>query len=319
MSSRRRTLWLWITSGVVAIIFTVAVLVGWTLIFTRHYVMATELRLEDLGAGYWTLLTLGCLLLMTVIGTIVAFVIANVRKTIHMQQQTAFIDSVTHELRSPLASLMLAVDTIERRDLEGPIKTRFLRSMRSDLARLQGFIEHVLEAGRLEHGKRDLALEPVNLPELLAESVAEVSERCGKEAEQITQRVADELKEGAVAVDSVALRTIICNLLENAIKYSPQDRVEIAVSARCDGGDLLVEVSDRGIGIPQRQLRKVFQRFYRIDRDGKRRVRGTGLGLYVVAALTRRLGGSVAASSPGEDEGATFSVRLPLERQEARA
>ncbi len=301
--------------AVLAICFTIAVLVAWCIIFTQFYVVATETQtIPDLGVGYWLILSAGCLFLVLIIVALILFLVANLRQALLVQHQSTFIDSVTHELKSPLASLSLCLETMESRDLTPELQARFITMMKHDVERLRDFIEHILEAGRLEHNEREIGQEPVALPELVARCLAQIQKRhtIPEDAIRVTLQFND--PERQIVTDPLALEIVLLNLLDNAVKYSEAGQVKVDLSARDDGEWMTFQVVDRGIGIPKKHLKKVFRRFHRVERDDKPKVKGTGLGLYVVASLVQRLGGRITASSEGADSGATFTVRLPIRR-----
>lgn len=307
--SRRTNVAFPIVFAALGILFITTILVAWNIMFTQYFVLAKEETAADLGTGYWFILAIGDLLLLMVVVIVVLFMVSGIRHVRYRHRQDTFIDSVTHELKSPLAGLRLGVDTLDRRELTRDEKTKFLTMMRDDVDRLQRFIEQLLEAGRLAHGERAIEVEPVNLGQLL--------EQCADKA-----RLRHELTDDAVIVDlecpdgdrvdtdPAALETIVMNLLDNAVKYSPE-RVLVTVSVRPKGHGVVIEVCDEGIGIAAKQLKKVFQRFHRVRRAAAA-ARGTGLGLFVVQELVRELGGSVSASSEGEGKGSCFHVVLPL-------
>jgi signal transduction histidine kinase len=312
---RSRPLWVPILIGVIAILFTIGVLVGWNIIFTSYYVLATRTQaMPDLGVGYWFILSVGSLFLVAVVVTLLLFLIGNVRQTLYVNQQKTFIDSVTHELKSPLASLLLSLETIETRELTPQMQAKFLGMMKKDVHRLRTFIEHVLDAGRLEHGKRELLFEAADCTALIEECAQRIRLQHDLQPEAIrveTQRAPTR----AILTDRVALETIVLNLIDNAAKYSKAPtRIVVGISAQ--DGRMRIVVSDQGIGMARTDLKRVFKRFYRVDKKGSS-PRGTGLGLYLVEALTRRMGGRVTASSEGEGRGSTFTVDLPLRFAEA--
>jgi signal transduction histidine kinase len=179
--------------------------------------------------------------------------------------------------------------------------------MRADVERLRAFIDHVLIAGRLEHQDLPPALVVTELGPLVARCVDDVCRRHGVPA--LAVRV--ELEVERVRTDPVALDVIVSNLLDNAVKYGgPEPRVVVRCAAV--GGWLAIEVQDRGVGLARADLGKVFRRFFRVEREGQPRVRGTGLGLYVADQLARKLGGTIRATSEGPGRGATFRLELPL-------
>lgn len=297
-----------IVAGVIASIFTVAILVGWSIIFPFYYILASETQTADLGVGYWLVLSVGCALLVAIIVILIVFIVAHVRQTLYVRRVNTFIDSVTHELNSPLASIRLGLETLEMREVPPEVRRKLLKMMKADVDRLGSFIKLVLEAGRLEHGERGIELMPTDVCEVVGACVAATASRYEVEpaAFQVHCQLPADLRP---MLDPVAIEVVVLNLLSNAVKYSA-GRLDVRVTVTRAGEWLAIAVEDSGIGIPQGKLKKVFRRFYRVDLAT--RVKGTGLGLYLVQKLIEQLGGEVSVSSDGEGMGATFVVRVPM-------
>lgn len=313
MANRRPPLLFPILVGSFAIALAITVLVGWSIIFTKYYIVATDNDVAELGAGYWVILAGGCVFLALVIAALVLFLVANIRQSLYVRRQDTFIDSVTHELKTPLASIRLALDTMALRELRPAQQARFLGMMDQDVDRLQAFIEHVLEAGRLEHGRRQFVSEPVSVVTIVERVLSVIGKRHRLSEGDIEVKLALTEASESMYSDPMALDIILHNLIDNAIKYS-HGKPEVVVCVRDDGEVLEMVVSDQGAGIPAKQLKKVFRRFHRVQADGQRQVPGTGLGLYVVKFLVGRLGGKIEAHSDGLDCGSTFRVELPIQQ-----
>lgn len=312
-------LWVPILWGVLAISFTLAILVGWSILFTYYYTLHTRIhRVPDLGVGYWFLLALGCLFLVAIIVAVIFLLIGNIRKTLDIRHQNVFLDGVTHEFKSPLASIRLCLETMEMRSLSPDLQKRFVQMMMKDVERLSTFVEHILGASRIEHGAWGMQKNPVILQEIVSRSIQAVRGRYEKNFPEIDR--VDRLGTAPTVLytDPLALETILINLLDNAIKYSP-DPAHVIVYLEKHESSVCITVEDQGIGIPKRFLKRIFQRFYRIPREQTPMPRGTGLGLYVVASLVRRLGGSIQAQSKGEGQGSRFLVDLPCQTTPAQA
>ena len=291
--------------AVLGIAFTTTILVAWNIILTKYFVLTEESQTGDLGVGFWFILAIGDLLMLLVVLIVVLFMVGSIKQVRWVRRQNTFIDSVTHELKSPLAGLRLGVDTLAKRELTPEMKEKFLTMMGGDIERLQDFIEQLLEAGRLTHNERPIEPQTFDLRELLESCIEKIALRYEISAHCIELEI-----DGAEQVNSdpVALETIVMNLLSNAIKYSPDDK-DIAVSVANGPKKLELSVKDNGIGISPKQLKSVFKRFHRI-RHAAASVRGTGLGLYVVQELVQRMGGSVTAHSEGDGKGSRFDVVL---------
>jgi two-component system sensor histidine kinase SenX3 len=273
-----------LTIGIVLILLLLTLAVGWqVLVWTDRPDAAPALRASD-----WLLLVLGSLFFLVVMVGLVWMCLWLVREMRLNQRQHAFLDAVTHEMKTPLASFRLYLDTLCRHDLEPAQRAEFLERMREDLDRLDGTVEQVLAAARAEELRRVVLGGCVDLLSVIRQCVRDVLERG----------------------DPRELSLVFANLLENAVKYSNAPvEVRIEVSELREGR-VQVAIADRGIGIPQGELRKIFQRFYRVGRDMQRQAAGLGLGLFVVRSLVRRHGGRVVARSEGSGCGSRFVVTL---------
>lgn len=292
-----------ITFGAVTVPLSALLLVGWTVFVAR--------RITDSGQvveNVW-LLSLGIISFIVIMSVLVMFTIFLAREILEVRKQDSFIDSVTHELKSPLASIKLCLQTLERDGIPEDKRERLRKMMMDDVDRLTSFIDDVLQASRLAHDDVvGMALEDVPLAQLTRHVVEHVVTRQKLPEGAIDIAIPDSL---TAHTDRAAIEIVIRNLVDNAVKYS-KDPVSIRVRARDDGKATVVEVQDDGIGIPAAELKRIFHRFYRAPSEGVRKRKGTGLGLFVVSALVRNLGGTVDASSEGEGKGSTFVVRLPL-------
>lgn len=306
-----RSLLFQILFGVAAVFCTIAVLVGWSIFFTNYYTLWKKIpRMPHLGVSYWLTLIIGCLFLLGIMIVLVLQLVGNIRYTLYLRRQDIFIDSVTHEFKSPLASIRLCLETMEMRDLTPEMKDRFVGMMKKDVERLIAFVEHILEAGRLEHKQREFKHAAVSIPETAERCAEMITDRYRLPSQAITVTSLVSPAHEVIISDAVACETILLNLIDNAVKYS-EHPPEISVTLEEEGSWLKMSVRDKGIGIPKNLLKKVFQRFFRIRHDHTPHARGTGLGLYVVSSLVSGLGGTIHAMSQGEGFGSTFEVWLP--------
>ncbi len=289
-----------LTSGLVAI--TLVLTVGWQILVTREF----QALAEGFAAIHWVLVTLGSLFFVLIITVAIlqaAWLVSEIRTN---QRQRNFIDAVTHELYTPLASLRLYLDTLQGQELDDARRQEFLDIMSEDLERLQRTIDHILQAARTE--VRRSGRESVDLGALLRDCVGEARGRHGLEDDSVRLEVP---ARAWVRGDMEQLRVAFRNLIENAICYAgPKIDVDVKVRAT-SGRKLEVEVADQGPGIPANALRRVFQRFHRLSQETVRATRGLGLGLYIVRNVVRAHGGSVRAESEGEGKGSRFIVTLP--------
>jgi signal transduction histidine kinase len=288
----------------VTVVLAIALIVGWVLVISQNLSLTRE-ALQN------TLLLIAGIVSLVFIGSVmVMFSVFLVREILEVRRQNSFIDSVTHELKSPLASLKLCLETLPREELTAEQREELRGMMLDDVERLSLFIDDILEASRLAHGQGGHLLSEVLLSEMAGRCAEAVLHRHKAPPEAITVRVPAGL---TLHTDATALELILKNLLDNAVKYSePPIRVELSARLR-DEKTALIEVRDQGIGISKQHLKRVFERFYRVPSESVHQRRGTGLGLYVVLALVRSLGGRIEAHSEGPGHGASMRVHLPLE------
>ncbi|MBW2687943.1 MAG: HAMP domain-containing histidine kinase [Deltaproteobacteria bacterium] len=293
-----------ITLGAITVLLSLALLVGWSFLLGQKIA-----RSADIAGDVW-LLVLGALSFVLIIVVLVLFVIALARGIIEVRKQDTFIDSVTHELKSPLASLQLCLETLGRAGLEDDAREKLRRMMFEDVDRLRAFIDDVLEANRLSYARPGmLNLSDVSLSQLAEHSAEAVRVRHKLERDEVFIDVDPEL---VVTTDRAALEIVVNNLIDNAAKYSERPaRIEV-VARRESDKKVRFEVRDKGIGIDRKNLKRVFHRFYRVEDQEVRQRRGTGLGLFVVWALVKQLGGDVQAFSEGRGQGTTMRVALPV-------
>jgi len=292
-----------ITLGAITVLLSLALLVGWSFLLGQKIT-----RSADIAGDVW-LLVLGALSFVLIIVVLVLFVISLARGIIEVRKQDTFIDSVTHELKSPLASLQLCLETLGRDGLEDDAREKVRHMMRQDVDRLRAFIDDVLEANRLSYARPGmLNLSDVPLSQLTEQCADAVRARHHLEPHEVSIHVDPDL---VVTTDRSSLEIVVKNLIDNAAKYSERPaRIEVTAQKDSDNR-VLLEVSDAGIGIDRKNLKRVFHRFYRVEDQEVRERRGTGLGLFVVWALVKQLGGDVQAFSQGRGQGTTMRVELP--------
>jgi signal transduction histidine kinase len=254
-------------------------------------------------------LVLGIIFFGVIIAGLVVNTIFIVREIRRNERQDSFLNAVTHELKTPITSIRLYLETLQSRPLDEEKRRDFYRIMLEDSDRLLGTVEQVLKAGEARHASRrnwqevDFAEVARNTMELarLRHNLKPENLRFGAEPPQ----------DLVVMGNHEELRTAVFNLLDNAIKYSGEQK-NIVVDVRTpDIDSILFSVRDQGIGIPRVELKRIFNRFYRIQNPATGKVKGTGLGLFIVRAVVRRYGGDAYAESQGEGLGSTFTIRLP--------
>jgi signal transduction histidine kinase len=258
------------------------------------------------------LLVLGIIIFLVILSGVVLNTIFLVRETRRNEQHDAFINAVTHELKTPVTSIRLYLETLQRRELAEDKRREFYQIMLADSDRLLDLIEQVLRAGRITARTRLLHRVPIDLRDTVREclDLARVRHHLPDEALAYVDRVS-EPAQATVLGDPEELKAALSNLLDNAIKYSNGD-VHVQVElAPIEDRRVSVRVKDDGIGISAAELKRIFRRFYRIPEAVAMRIKGTGLGLFIVSSVARKHGGRVFAESPGPGHGSTFTLQLP--------
>jgi signal transduction histidine kinase len=233
----------------------------------------------------------------------------DVRREAHLAElRTQFVSSVSHELKTPLTSIRMFAELLQMRESNDTQQTRFLDTIVSETERLTRLLNNVLDFSRIERGQKTYRLEPMPLADVIQAAVRTIQYPLTQQGFVLDLNVCEGIP--PVAVDRDALQQAILNLLTNAMKYSGENR-KIGLRLCAENGAAFIEVSDRGIGIPEGEHARIFEKFYRVPIPENREISGTGLGLSLVAPLFKAHGGGVHVKSrPGE--GSTFTIRLPL-------
>ena len=301
----RRSLGWPILLGVVLIGSIIALGVGWVLLS-----IAAALGSKN-AAFYYALLGVGVALLVLVLVGVIVYLALTVKAIALSQRQSNFIDSVTHELKSPLASLKLSLQTLTRRPVPAEQQAGFHRIMLQDIERLDTLIDHLLDAAktlqRRPRGGREVAIvEPV-----LRQVCAAVAQRHGIDPGRI--RIEAPAAPGPVVLArETDLEIVLRNLIDNAVKYSlPDPQVDVTVAAP-QRSRVKIAVADNGPGIPVSQRPQIFRRFVRLGSELERSTQGTGLGLFLVKALVRQMRGNVSVRGRLPPPGTVFEVELPV-------
>jgi signal transduction histidine kinase len=287
----------------VAVLLTVLLLIGWILVLRENQAVT-----DAIWSNRW-LLAGGIISLALIMCVLVMFSVSLVREILESRRQQMFIDSVTHELKSPLASIKLCLDTMEREGLSATQREELRGMMLTDVERLSVFVDDILQASRIAHGRRSQTWTVVDVTRVLQESAESIRHRYGLPDGAFRMKAPDRME---IFTDPTALETILKNVLDNAVKYSGTSP-EVAIEMReLQTGVLGITVTDKGIGIERRQLKRIFNRFHRAPGPQVNERSGSGLGLYVVHRLVRNLGGRIRAESAGAGQGSTMRIRLPM-------
>ena len=256
-------------------------------------------------------LILGILLLAVIVAGVVLNTVFLVREIRRNEQHDAFINAVTHELKTPIASIRLHLETLQLRELQEARKQEFYRLMLSDADRLTETVEQVLKAGRAGDKRAGVERAEVDFGLLVRDCVDAVRVQHHLQPEAMRfEFTAQNGAEARVKGSAEDLRTAVSNLLDNAIKYSGQ-RVEVQVRLEENDRRVVLRVQDQGVGIAPDDLKRIFKRFQRLGNRSMAHVKGTGLGLFIVKAIAKKHGGRAFAESDGEGHGTTVVLDLP--------
>ncbi len=315
---RLKTSWLYhpVTIFLLIQVLWVLVMVVWIRWYIEKHAqlreMAERLRtqVEVEGSGWLPLVEGGLLLTLILAGATMIFIYWNKQQRLNRRQR-AFVSNVTHELKSPVASIQLALETMALRDLSDEKRREYISMMLDDTERLSTLIDRILRAARIEKRRGRYRLESVSMLHFLEEVLEEDRHLYEKDGHTI---VLEKGRDARVAIDRSAMRVVLSNLLENAARYSPPGSV-IRLRLTRDLRSCRLDVMDSGEGIPRKDLKNIFKMFWRGAEGSPSRVPGTGLGLYIVRNIVRDHRGKVWASSPGPGRGSVFSMRLPRARR----
>jgi two-component system, OmpR family, sensor histidine kinase SenX3 len=292
LTGHRKSMALFITLGVVVAGLVAIWNIGFIVLTWRQGVM----------------LVLGVLTGLLIITGVVLNTIFLVREIRRNEQHDQFINAVTHELKTPVASIRLYLQTLQTRALAEEKQREFYEVMLADTDRLTHTIEQVLQAGRMKAAQKSLNRERLDFGELVEEcvSIARLRHHLPGDAMEVTRIPAP------VVGDAEELKAAVSNLLDNAIKYSKTEVHVLAEVVQVDDKHIAVRVRDQGVGISSDELKRIFKRFYRIPGMVAKRVKGMGLGLYIVRSAAEKHGGRAFAESEGPGRGSTFTIQLPI-------
>jgi two-component system phosphate regulon sensor histidine kinase PhoR len=291
---KRRRLHIPITLSVVLVSLDVLLMVFWIILLARQQL--------------WGGLAIGTVGFSVILCGIAAYMVIAVKEIRLNQRQANFVDSVTHELKSPIASLRLYLETLQMRRIDESQRAHFYEVMEGEVQRLSNLINQLLEVGRLDAiGQRS---DPVDVP------LEPLLRRCAKSASAHHKRDENQvfsfdIEPAVVHARPMVLEMIFGNLLDNAIKYGaaePTVDVQVRIVKR---GRIVTRVCDNGTGVPANQRKKIFQMFYRGGSELERTQKGTGLGLYIVRTLVHMLKGTITVREREGGNGSVFEVSLP--------
>lgn len=298
VAGRRKAAVVVLILGITLIALAVALNVAWILQNLR------EVALLIFGIIFFALIITGLVLNMI-------FLIREIRRN---EQQDAFLNAVTHELKTPIASIKLYLETLKTRNVAEEKRSEFYDVMLADSNRLLTTVEQVLQASRTKERKRLLNISEIELGKLLKECIAIIKSRYNLNDEI---KLIEPAKMIMVSGDNAELQTVLTNLLDNAVKYS-KDEVKILIKlTEFNKKYTEILIKDSGVGIAPAELKRVFKRFYRVPNASTQKAKGTGLGLYIARSIIKKHGGKIFVESKGEDKGTTFIIRLPKTKNKA--
>ncbi len=304
--SRQKAIYFFLTFGVCLAAIAFAVGSGWIILNWREGIKV-----------FLGIIFFGAIVAGLVLNTI--FLVREIRRN---EQHDSFINAVTHELKTPIASIRLYLQTLQRREVDEAQRRQFYDFMLDDTERLMHTVEQVLKAGAAAQKKTPLVRSPVDLNALVQDCIELARTRHHLQPANLDYREALAVKNGVqngaqngnrtqILGDPEELRTAVSNLLDNAVKYSPEG---VHISVELDAPDderIVLRVRDQGVGIPQHELKRIFKRFYRVSQRSLSPAKGTGLGLFIVRSIARKHGGRVFAESEGAGKGTTVTLELP--------
>jgi two-component system, OmpR family, sensor histidine kinase SenX3 len=296
ITRRRGAIAFFITLGALLVGGLVTLNIDWIIRHERNFALAV----------------LGIILFAGLIAGVVLNTVFLVREIRRNERQDSFLNAVTHELKTPIASIRLYLETLQRRPIEEPQRQEFYKIMLSDSDRLLSTVEQVLKAGQLGQRHRQQNRTLVNLESLLTDCIAITLQRYDLPPASILL----EPTPGAVRLHTLGiaedLRTAILNVLDNAVKYSPEGVQILCSLAITRYTSVTLKITDTGVGLPANQFKRIFTRFYRVPGRAVAKIKGTGLGLFLVRNIARQHGGDATATSPGPNLGTTITITLPL-------
>ncbi|MBU1936493.1 HAMP domain-containing histidine kinase [bacterium] len=270
-------------------------------------------RLDHMAGGRVRMFVWEGLFFTLILGVGIGYIYWMLRREIVMERrQAVFLTATSHELKTPITSLRLYLDTLIDHDVPAAQRAEILATMQQDLQRLTNLIDHLLQAQSViqkkKHHRIKQTVETINLAEETQEVLHQVEDMFNRKGIRLKSKLDERLFS---MVDPMRWQTLVMNLLDNACKYSPQgSAVELILEQ--NGSHAILRIVDEGIGIPKAEFDRIFERFYRIDNKNTLQTGGTGLGLYIVKETVEELGGTVSVESQGIGKGTTFTAEIPL-------
>ncbi|MBN1854563.1 MAG: HAMP domain-containing histidine kinase [Pirellulales bacterium] len=292
-----------IALAVIMIVLLIVLTVGWILLNVFG-----AIDKPSFAGWHWTFLSVGTTFIVILVVGVVQYLMLSVKAINLNRRQSNFIDSVTHELKSPIASMKLYLQTLHRHKVNQKQQTAFYDFMLDDLDRLDRLINQMLDTGRLDSEHIDAETEDVLMDKLLIEIANMVCMNYRIPEDTIQW----DMKPCVIRANRIDLELIFRNLMDNAIKYAgPKPLVKVTLTPGTNG-HAITRIADNGEGIPSHLRRKIFGRFIRLGVELEREKPGTGLGLYIVRTLVKKLHGRIRVRDVTHGSGTVFEVQLPM-------
>jgi signal transduction histidine kinase len=296
ITSRKKTIAFAITLGVCLAVAAAVLNVSWIILNWREVVP----------------LVLGVIFFGFIIAGVILNTIFLVREVRRNEQQDSFLNAITHELKTPITSIRLYLETLQKRNLDDRQRHEFYDVMLQDTQRLMGMVEQVLRAARAAQKNAPVSRSEIEVGPLVQDALDLARSRHHLAPEMLNwESDGQPAEQLSVLGDREELFTAISNVIDNAVKYSPREpniRIKVVTP---DLDFVQIRVKDNGVGIARGELKRVFKRFYRVLNPATSQVKGSGLGLFIVRAIARRHGGDAYAESEGVGRGTRVTIQLP--------
>ncbi len=256
----------------------------------------------------WVILAEGCFLMLIILAGVYVIFVYWTKQTRLNRLHSNFVSSVSHELKSPLASLQLYLETIKYRKVSEKDVSEFVEMMLADTERLSGLIDNILQSSRTDSKDMQFQLEPVSVREFLDGILERHQRQFDDRRFQVNFNVDSS---PTVQLDKRAMRMVFNNLIGNALRYSPTNST-FTVRLFSDKKFCYIEFTDEGVGLGKKEIKKVFKKFYRVQEKDTQNIEGAGLGLFISREIVKKHKGKINATSEGRGKGVTFTIALPL-------
>ena len=294
----------------IAWIILMGIWINWYIKNRRDFEeFAKSIRPELFDADLnWVILLEGCFLMIVILGGVLLIFVFWGKQARLNRLQSNFVSSVSHELKSPLASIQLYLETMKLQKVSPEESKDFVDIMLTDTERLSSLIDNILEASGADPKSLQLHFQPVDLKSFLNEVMEGHQRRFAEKSVQVQLDVQDC---PPLQLDKRAMKMVFNNLIGNALRYSSESS-SIIIRARENGKFCDIDIVDSGIGLSDKDCKKVFGKFYRVQTKETQNIEGAGLGLYLTREIVKNHKGKIKATSEGQGKGTTFTVSLPM-------